>query len=208
MYFKKVPKYIQRLYPQLLWSMQDTEQTLYLTFDDGPCSASTEDILDCLAEYNVQATFFCLGRHVESYPILFKKIQAEGHAIGNHGYEHLSGWKTNTDLYIENAQKADALIQSNIFRPPYGRIKRNQTNEIAKDFSIIMWDVMPGDFDASVTSDACIKTIKKYAGNGSIIVLHDNPKAYPKVIEILSQVIPYFQKQGFTFSKIDQSNSG
>src|SRR5699024_6210653 len=142
---------------------------LYLTFDDGPIPDVTEEILNILQSYDVKATFFCVGANVERYPSIFEKIKAGGHQTGNHTFHHLKGWKTPIESYLNDIDRCNQLVPSRLFRPPYGRGTKAQYNRL-KNFEIIMWDVLSGDFDPSLRPEKCLQNVLKHTQNGSIIV--------------------------------------
>ncbi|NNF23075.1 MAG: polysaccharide deacetylase family protein [Saprospiraceae bacterium] len=191
MFFTKIPKFLIRFFPSVLWRVH-VSNAIYLTFDDGPNPASTPALLQTLEELNIKATFFCLGCHAEKYPELVSLIKKKGHTVASHGYNHISGWKTSTKTYIDNVNKASDYIPSNLFRPPFGKISLNQFRKLRKTHKIVMWDIMPGDFHPKISVSTCVSNIVKYIENGSIIVLHDAPdlnKKTRKIIKSLSTQI-------------------
>lgn len=204
---------------------------IYLTFDDGPIQEITPWVLQNLSQYKAKATFFCIGENVKKYPKIFQKIISEKHSIGNHTYNHLNGWKTNKDEYLKSVEKAEISLQSSVgscqlsvfglqssvktqitknkqlttslFRPPYGKIKINQANKILKKgYDIIMWDVLSGDFDLSISKEKCLKNVLKNTGSGSIVVFHDSKKAYKNLEYVLPKVLAYFTEKGYVFKAI------
>ena len=155
MYLTKSPWLLKKLYPKLTWHMPPGKPSIFLTFDDGPIPIVTPFVLKILKEHNAKATFFCIGDNVHKHPDVFEQVKNDGHAIGNHTYNHLNGWKTPDAEYIKNTLKTDNILQTNLFRPPYGRIKRAQVSLLqgAKPgMQFIMWDVLSGDFGQSITT--------------------------------------------------------
>ncbi len=201
MYFIKTPWYLKSVYPSLVWDMPK-QNTLYLTFDDGPVPGVTDKILQILASYEARATFFCIGDNVQKHPDLFHSVSTAGHAIGNHTFHHVNGWKTNTAEYVQEADDCDALTGSMLFRPPYGRISYQQIQELKKKYAIIMWDVLSGDFDLQLTPDQCAHNVTANASDGSIIVFHDSEKAKERVLNALPKVLHYFKNKGYAFSAL------
>jgi peptidoglycan/xylan/chitin deacetylase (PgdA/CDA1 family) len=104
--------------------MPVNDRTIYLSFDDGPHPEITPFVLDHLKNYNAKASFFCIGDNIVKYPSVYERIVNEGHTTGNHTYNHLNGWNSGSEQYIENVSRAAAYIDGKLFRPPYGKIKR------------------------------------------------------------------------------------
>ena len=202
LYLTKTPDIIKPFGRDLLWHVNTSENELYLTFDDGPVVGVTEYVLDILKKYKAAATFFCVGENAMKNPGLLNRIVAEGHRIANHSFNHLSGWKTANYTYYKNILKARKYIDSILFRPPYGRITRQQTLLLKKRFKIIMWDVLSGDFDNRNTPEICTNNVIKASKPGSIIVFHDSLKAKKNVLESLPLVLEHFALKGFTFKKL------
>lgn len=188
------------------------KKTIYLTFDDGPTHKVTDWVLDTLSHYKAKATFFCIGKNIKKYPDIFKRINNNGHAIGNHTYEHLNGWNASSDEYLLSVIKTEELIQkselkfqnSKLFRPPYGKIKLSQTKRLIKnDYNVIMWSVLSADFDKNINEAACLNNVIKNAKNGSIVVFHDSDRAFDKLQEVLPKVLDHFSKRGYSFKRIE-----
>lgn len=169
------------------------------------CTADAEVtsiVLDILNQYNAKATFFCLGENIERNIDLYKRTVTENHATGNHGFSHLNGFKIKTDLYIENIIRAEKLIDSNLIRPPYGKLRPDQYKFLKEEYKIVFWDVMSYDFDHSLTGKDCIEIVIKNAKDGSIIVFHDTQKAKRRLLEALPTLLEYYSAKGFEFDKI------
>ncbi len=205
MYLVKSPRIIKKYYPQLVWDIPNFENKIYLTFDDGPVPEITTWVLAILKQYNVKATFFCLGCNVAKNPELFNQIIENGHAVGNHSYHHLSGWDTDDEVYFSNVKKCNEVINSKLFRPPYGRIKKSQIAETSKEYKIIMWSVLSGDFDPKITPEKCFNNVIKNTKIGSIIVFHDSLKAFPNLENTLPKTIEYLLAKGFVFDTIPEN---
>lgn len=205
MYFIKTPWLLKKLYPNLIWNMNRHEKVLYLTFDDGPHPTATPFVLEQLQFFNAKATFFCIGKNVQENADLYQQIIAAGHNVGNHTQQHLNGWKINNARYLQDIQEAQLHIDSSLFRPPYGRIKKVQAIELIKNnpqFQIIMWDVLSGDFDATISAEQCYFNVIKNAKEGSIIVFHDSTKAWDRMYVALPKVLQYFSEKGFVFKAL------
>ena len=203
---------MRAMYPDFLWRVKTDEKVIYLTFDDGPIPEITEFVLETLENYQAQATFFCIGNNIEKYPNIFQQVVNQGHIIGNHTFNHLKGWNTEDDVYIENFKKCnDVLLLPNIkcrtsnieyFRPPYGRIKKNQAQEILKTHEIIMWDVLSGDYDQSIQKETVLKKSIQYSEAGSIVLFHDSIKASKNMMYTLPRFLEHFSNEGFIFKKL------
>lgn len=201
-YFVKTPVLLKKIFPNQVWSIPAQEKKLYLTFDDGPTPGITEWVLDELAKYKAKASFFLVGKNIEQYPEIVQRIKTEGHAAGNHTYNHVNGWQTATSSYIKNSLKCSELLDTNLFRPPYGRITQMQTRIMNNRYKIIMWDVLSGDFDHSVSKDKVLNNVLKNTESGSIIVFHDSVKAQPRMQYALPRVLEHYSEQGFRFEKL------
>lgn len=200
-----IPKVVKSIFPHFVWNIDSTQKTLYLTFDDGPTPEITNWVLDCLKSYNAKATFFCIGNNVELYPEIYNRIIKEGHAVGNHTFNHIKGWNVSTTDYINDVNKASNLIDSKLFRPPYGRLKPKQGKAlIKKGYNIIMWSVLSLDWDKSITLTQCYNNVVKKAVSGNIIVFHDSVKASKKMMFALPKVLEYFTEKGFEFKRIPE----
>ena len=204
-YFVKTPGWLKKIYKERTWSIDTKEKNIYLTFDDGPHPEITNIILDDLKAYNASATFFCIGKNVIDYPDVYKRIIEEGHAVGNHTHNHLNGWKTGDAEYLDNIAVAKKHIDSNLFRPPYGRITKFQQIQLQKNkfqLNTIMWSVLSGDFDTTLKPKQCLENVLLNSKEGSIVVFHDSEKAKEAVLFSLPQVLKYFTGKGYTFKKI------
>ena len=206
MYFVKTPWYLKTVYPSLVWDIPKSK-TVYLTFDDGPVPDVTDKVLDILSAYQIKATFFCIGDNVVKHNNLFSRIQNEGHAIGNHTFHHLNGWKTENALYVNDVFACAEKVETQLFRPPYGRIGFNQIQELKKHFTIVMWDVLSCDFDTTIDADACYQNVVNNVDDGSVIVFHDSLKALDRVLPALPKVIDTLLAQGYHFEPIAITNN-
>jgi peptidoglycan-N-acetylglucosamine deacetylase len=204
-YFVRTPWWLRRLYSGLLWRIPQREKVLYLTFDDGPHPEATPFVLDTLKQYGAKATFFCIGKNVEAYPQIYKDVLLDGHRVGNHTHNHLNGWKTPDKRYLENIREAAVLIDSDLFRPPYGRIGNLQASILRGppfNYRIVMWEVLSADFDLSVTPERCARNVIRHARRGSIVVFHDSAKAMTSLRRALPEVLAHFAGRGYRFEAI------
>lgn len=205
MYLVKSPRLLKWYYPSLTWNKSRNKKVIYLTFDDGPIPDVTEFVLKTLKTFNAKATFFCIGQNISKYPDIFQQLKNDGHSIGNHTFNHLRGWDTADNLYLENFLQCQEQTDSDLFRPPYGRIKKSQIKAIRKLYPkirIIMWDVLSGDFDLNLSPETCYNNVLKNTTNGSIVVFHDSLKALDRMQYALPKVLEYFGKEGYSFEKL------
>lgn len=204
MYLIKVPPLIRRFVPKGIWEMPPGIQlSVYLTFDDGPHPEATPFILDILKKYQGKATFFCVGNNVRKYPKIYERILQEGHKTGNHTFNHLNGWKTNTEKYLEDIRLARKQIESNLFRPPYGRIKKRQSNLLKKEgMQLVYWSLLSGDFDIELSPQRCLENVVKQIKPGDIVVFHDSEKAWTKLQFVLPKVLEFCGKKGWKLKSL------
>ncbi len=207
MFVHKTNFLMRALYPNFVWHKKRDEKKIYLTFDDGPIPVVTEAILEILEKYQAQATFFCIGNNIEKHPDIFIKTIQQGHAIGNHTFNHLNGWKTNNDLYLGNIVKCQSFIGAKstpnpFFRPPYGKIKHSQAKQLKASYQVIMWDVLSGDFSPNLSKEIVLKKTLQHTENGSIVLFHDSIKAESKVLYALPRFLEHFSELGYSFEKL------
>ncbi len=205
----KTPWLLRKLYPSCIWKMPAENNLVYLSFDDGPHPEITTFVLDCLKEYNWEATFFCIGKNAEANPFIVDRILSEGHSIGNHTFNHLNGWKTSDQDYFDNVVKARTILKTDLFRPPYGRASHFQINCLNNSLAmkIIMWTVLSGDFDPALSKEECFRNVYSNLEPGNIIVFHDSVKAKEKLKYALPLVLAEMKKAGFKSAKISSANT-
>jgi peptidoglycan/xylan/chitin deacetylase (PgdA/CDA1 family) len=220
-FWVKTNRFVKGLFPNYFWDIPNSENKVFLTFDDGPTPEVTEWVLDQLKQYNAKATFFCIGNNIEKHPAIFQKVLEEGHAIGNHTFNHLKGWKTNTKEYVENVKLCQNQILNHksqilnpkslipyLFRPPYGKIKPSQSRILRRmGYKIIMWDVISMDFDQTISKEKCLENVLKNVTSGSIIIFHDSVKAEQNLRYVLPKTLAFLKEKGFVCAAIDYSCS-
>ena len=205
MYLVKTPWLLKKLYNNLVWDVNPASRCIYLTFDDGPIPIVTPFVLNILKQYDAKATFFCIGDNVRKHPDIFEQVKNDGHAIGNHTFNHLKGWKTDDETYVDNFLQADKLLDTKLFRPPYGRIKRSQVRllqDAKAGLEIVMWSVLSADFDVNLSPEKCLDNVVKYAKPGSIVLFHDSLKAYERMAYALPRAMEIWSKAGYSFSPL------
>ena len=200
----RIPVLIQKIFNNRIWRIETTEYELFLTFDDGPHPRITSAVLDILKKHDAKATFFCVGDRVRRYPELYNRIRNEGHAVGNHTMNHINGWKSGLEKYCSDIEEASTYINSNLFRPPYGRINRKQFKHITdKEMKTIMWSVLSGDYDSRLTPDKVFTRVIAGMKSGDIYLFHDSEKAEGNLMLMLERFIKYAKSQDYTFASIN-----
>lgn len=196
------PKSLQWIYPNRIWGMKNSEKVVYLTFDDGPIPELTPWVLDQLQASEVKATFFCIGANVQKHPEIYQRILGEGHQVGNHTMNHENGFKTSCDAYLESMENANKLIESNLFRPPYGRMTKKQERSLDPKYKVVMWSWLSQDYNASVTPEKIIAAASKIKP-GDILVFHDNVKATANLQQTLPIILQQLKAEGYSFEIIN-----
>lgn len=222
----KMPKFVQRFYPEQIWAFPHEKDSVYLTFDDGPIPEVTPWVLDELNKHNAKATFFCIGENIQKHPDIFRRIISEGHAVGNHTFNHLNGWKTKTSEYVANVEKVERQMEDaggrmtedsrllnseiinrqasivnhkSLFRPPYGKITSKQAEILQKKgFHIVMWDILSYDYDATVSEEKCLQNVLKNLNPGSVVVFHDSLKAAKNLRYVLPKVLEFAREKNWS----------
>ncbi|MEM7085204.1 MAG: polysaccharide deacetylase family protein [Bacteroidota bacterium] len=216
-YLVQTPKFVQRMFPKRIWAFPNSEKKIYLTFDDGPIPEVTPWVLDTLQKHHAKATFFCIGDNIVKHPEIFKRIITEGHAVGNHTFNHLNGKKTDPKTYSENVDKAQSIMErvilsmdktiftseengagrhTGLFRPPYGQMTATQAKSIQqKGYQIVMWNVLSADYDTSISEEKCFKNVAESMKPGSIVVFHDSVKAQKNMQYALPKVLKLAAKE-------------
>lgn len=197
-----IPHLFHWIFPNYTWKVKTIKKVVYFTFDDGPHPDITPWVLEQLAVYNAKATFFMVGENILKYHEIFEQVKNHGHQIGNHTFNHLKGWKTNNDIYFQNMQQCQELTKTNLFRPPYGRIKNSQAKQISKTHQIIMWNKLSRDYEVNLNIQDCLKAMKKLPANGSIFVFHDSEKAFKNLQVLLPQLLAFYKNEGYEFESL------
>jgi peptidoglycan-N-acetylglucosamine deacetylase len=205
MYLVKTPQVVQSLFSDFVWSIPTERKEIFLTFDDGPIPEVTPWVLDVLNDYGFKATFFCVGDNIRKFPEIYDRILDEGHAVGNHTFNHLNGWTTDQETYLENVKKCDGMVSSDLFRPPYGKLRRSQSQVLKLIKTVVMWDVLSGDFDTSISNEKCLSNVMDNYSKGSIIVFHDSLKAEDKLRYVLPKFLEHLSANGFISKSLEAS---
>lgn len=206
----RTPFFLPLLYPSLTWRLERNAPVLYLTFDDGPVPGPTDFALDCLSKEALHATFFCIGDNIRKHPAIFERLLTDGHTVGNHTCNHINGWKTSAEDYLLNAQAFEAAARNaglaqrtSLFRPPYGRITRQQIKALS-DYRIVMWDVLTQDYNRRLSPEACLRRTLRACRPGSIIVFHDSYKSERNMTYVLPRLIDQARNQGYVFDSLKE----
>jgi len=202
MYVVRTPRFVKALAPYAIWHIPNDTNRIYLTFDDGPTPGITEEILSMLRTYRAKATFFCLGKNAAAHPTFVQQILREGHHVGHHSYNHIDGWKTPHFAYLKEVVAGGKILQTNLFRPPYGRITPAQAQSVCQRYKLVMWDIISGDFDVHLSPETCTQNVLRNTRSGSVIVFHDSVKAAPRMLKSLPEVLTELTNRGFQFAPI------
>jgi peptidoglycan/xylan/chitin deacetylase (PgdA/CDA1 family) len=185
-----------------LWRKNSSEKVVYLTFDDGPVPEVTPQVLGILDDFDIKATFFCVGDNVKKFPELYREILLKGHSVGNHTFHHLNGFKVGQEQYLKDVEQASQLIDSRLFRPPYGKLTRREKKILQQKFQIVLWDVISYDYDQNLSPSQVLKNVKSYSRSGSVILFHDSVKAKNNMLTVLPQAISFLLAKGYRFEKL------
>lgn len=174
------------------------EKVIFLTFDDGPEPNITEFILEELRKYKAKATFFCKGKNAEKYSDLLEKIKKDGHMLGNHTYSHISGLNTQTEKYVEDVEKADEIIDSNLFRPPWGSINISTFFKLMRKYKIVYWSLISGDTDLDkFNKEKSLNKLKSKTCSGDIVLFHFCMRHENETKALLPEYLDWLYKNGY-----------
>jgi peptidoglycan/xylan/chitin deacetylase (PgdA/CDA1 family) len=199
-YFR-TPNFFKWIFHRRVWGFSVSD-TVYLTFDDGPTEALTPWIIEELKANDVKATFFCVGSNAVKYPQLIEELKQNGHAIGNHTMRHEKGTKSNKKKYMDSIEEANSVVQSTLFRPPYGRLPMTFARDIRKKYKVIMWTWLSYDYDKSIPVEVILKKAQRIKG-GDILVVHDNIKTQDRLKELLPELIKLVKAKGLKFEILE-----
>lgn len=195
--------FLKLIYPKAVWKINTIEKIIYLTFDDGPIPGLTEWVLDELKKFDAKATFFCVGSNILKNPDIFERIKQEGHMVANHTMYHPRGFKTESLNYINEVEDCRKIVKNDLFRPPYGQLKRSQYKALLdKGFKIIFWDVISYDYE-KISEKACANNVILNTKPGSIVLFHDNYKAEKNLRYSLPLYLKHFAHLHYKFNVIE-----
>lgn len=200
MLIEQPPLAYRLLFPEALWRIKRRGcLTVFLTFDDGPIPEVTPWVLDTLDSYGVKATFFMVGDNVRRHPELLEDVRSRGHGVGNHSMHHLQGMKVTTRRYLRDIQEANALIDTNLYRPPHGIMRWAQAAALKDHYNIVMYDVVTRDYSRKISPEQVFDNVRRFVRNGSIIVFHDSLKAERNMRYALPRAIEWIRDRGYEF---------
>lgn len=193
MNYLRPPSFFTSLFPSY-FRMDESTKGIWLSFDDGPEPGVSDRVLTILAQYQVRALFFLLGKNVQKNPELAKEIQSAGHWIGSHSQTHPDAWKVAPKVWNEDVRKGHETIAAVLgkspvfFRPPYGHFIPG-LNQFPQKSKTLLWTLMPGDFDEKLQgNDIAARTLENIRTR-EIIVLHDSLKAAPRLLSALPIIL-------------------
>ena len=205
MFIEQPPRIFRWFYPHALWRIEPHRKAVYLTFDDGPIPEATPFILDTLDRFGAKATFFMVGDNAVKYPHLLDEVRVRGHQIGNHTFNHISGFRHRPWTYLANIKKANDIFHTNLFRPPHGSIGMVQYRVLRYiGIKVVMWDVVTRDYSRLLTAEDVVNNVKRYTRNGSIITFHDSLKSIDKLKHALPEILAWLKQEGYEFGIIEQ----
>lgn len=199
MFIERPPEWFRKFCPTALFRTEEDRKRVYLTFDDGPIPEVTPRLLDFLDSYGIKGTFFMVGDNVRKYPELYDEVIRRGHCVGNHTMHHLQGIRTSDRAYLDDVEECARYIDSTLFRPPHGFMKRSQARELSKRYGLVMYDLVTRDYSKWMSAEGVFENVRKYARPGSIIVFHDSLKSLPRLFEALGKSIEWLKEEGYEF---------
>ncbi len=194
--------WLRTFFPGVVWRGDKQRKVVYLTFDDGPIPEATPFVLDTLRERGIRATFFMVGENAERHPQLLEAVRREGHAVGNHTYNHYAGMRHTIRAYVKNVTRADRVLHTRLFRPPYGLLRLPQLVWLTRRYKIVMWDLVTRDYSHHVSAEEVYDNVVRYVRNGSIITFHDSLRSIDKLREVLPRCLDYLMAEGYAFETL------
>jgi peptidoglycan/xylan/chitin deacetylase (PgdA/CDA1 family) len=200
---------------------------LYLTFDDGPIPEETPWVLEQLAAFQAQATFFCVGDNLVRHPEIARAALAAGHRLGNHTQHHRSAWNTPRADYLAGVTECEGLLQGYedrrlggykgsgqeviepaahpqkpLFRPPYGRLTWPVLRALRPTYRLIMWSLLTRDYDPDLAPERALRLTLAATRPGDIVVLHDSRKASRSLRFLLPRLLAHYSELGYEFATL------
>ncbi|HLV40806.1 MAG TPA: polysaccharide deacetylase family protein [Brumimicrobium sp.] len=190
------------IFPRRIWFGKNG--SVCLTFDDGPHPEITPWLLDELKKEDVKATFFWNGDKIEKHPELLARAVNDGHLVGHHGFAHLSGKTLSLTDFQANFHQSKALVETGLFRPPYGSLKQKQAKYALENGELVMWSWMSYDFDSKVPLQKLFQKAEKQIRSRDVLVFHENDKTVDRIKEIIPKIIQIVRDKELNFALIEK----
>lgn len=145
-----------------------------------------------------------VGQNVEKYPEIYREVVKRGHVTGNHTHHHLRGFFIKSDEYLKDVEQCNALIKSDLFRPPHGWLSLSQLKAVRRKFRPVMYDLVTRDYSRRINAEEVFNNIRKYTRDGSVIVFHDSLKSFPKIKTALPQSLEWLKNKGYEFEVLSR----
>lgn len=173
-------------------------KVVYLTFDDGPEPGITEFVLDELDKYDFKATFFCRGDNAEKNPQLLSLLKSQGHGLGNHTYSHLHSYEVGAKTYINDVDKADNVLHTELFRPPHGSLTFAAWLKLQKKYCIYFWSLNSGDSDLQLFDyNRSVDNLKANTKSGDIVLFHFCHRHEKETRKVLPEYLQWLYENGY-----------
>lgn len=194
----------------VIYSWNDNEKKIALTFDDGPHPTQTPEILEILSEYGIHATFFVIGQNVSYYSDLVRLEYENGHEIGNHTYSHRNLKNLPADIIKREITEAEDEVLANIeyrtrlLRPPGGCLDDSLCTLAAEnDYTVVCWSIDTRDWAHTPTEDIVDNVLSSVKG-GDIILFHDYVSGESPTPDALRMIIPALIDEGYEFVTVSE----
>lgn len=198
LWYQSIPSFLKKMFPQLIWEIPSTDApVVYLTFDDGPHPEISIWVADELEKRGLKGSFFCVGDNVRKYPETYQEIIRRGHQVGNHTMHHLKGWSTPLSTYLNDVEQCATYVNSQLLRPPYGRISRQQITKLKPKYQLVMWSLLSCDFNPNLNCEKALEGLKRKTKNGSIVVFHDSLKAEKNLKALLPAYLDFLIQNAY-----------
>jgi peptidoglycan/xylan/chitin deacetylase (PgdA/CDA1 family) len=209
-----MPYAIKKLNQHQLRYRCRTWRLISLTYDDGPSTRLSEQLMDLLAEYNVKATFFVLGHKLQSAGHVLERVVQAGHEIGSHSFRHLNAWKRSPLAVYQDIKQGLMLTKaigassaSNLFRPPHGKVTLATITQIMmNNAKLAWWTIDSSDTWATpIPVERVIARIKREGGG--VILMHDHDRASSSereeyVLELTRTILELARKESFSICRM------
>ena len=180
------------------------DRVVYLTFDDGPEGDITDWVLDLLNKYDAKATFFCKGENAFINKEQLVRIIDAGHALGNHTFSHINSFKTPTQNYLEDVEKADNVLHTVLFRPPWGSLTLSAFLRLRNKYKIVYWSLISGDtYMDKLDLDSNMQRLYRETRLGDIVLFHSCVRHENETKLILPLYLEWLNQNGYKTSVLE-----